>query len=257
MVPRPDGRFDVATSRGTRFDAGAVIIAGGVGSFQPRRLAVEGSDKHEGHSIHYRVKDATSFHDKDLVIFGGGDSALDWTLALIEHARSIVLVHRRAEFRGAPASVERMLSLVEEGRLDFIEGQVQSVVEQEGKLTGVRVTARDGVTRTVATDQVLVFWGLSPKLGPIAEWGLTLHRRTIAVDTHRFQTNIGHLCRRRHQRLSGQEEVNPLRLPRSGPRRLRGQRAPAPRREDSPAIHDDQPAIAEAAGRDRRGCRSQ
>ena len=190
VVARADGRFDVATSRGTRFDAGAVIVAGGVGSFQPRRLSVEGSDKHEGHAIHYRVKDAASFHDKDLVIFGGGDSALDWTLELIDRARSIVLVHRRAEFRGAPASVERMLALVEEGRLDFIEGQAQSVVEQDGKLTGVRVTARDGVTRTIATDQVLVFWGLSPKLGPIAQWGLTIHRRTIAVDTHRFQTNI-------------------------------------------------------------------
>jgi thioredoxin reductase (NADPH) len=83
-----------------------------------------------------------------------------------------------------------MMALVEEGRLDFIEGQVQSLVEQDDKLTGVRVTARDGVTRTVATDQVLVFWGLSPKLGPIAEWGLTIHRRTIAVDTHRFQTNV-------------------------------------------------------------------
>ena len=190
VTARADGRFDVATSRGTRFDAGAVIVAGGVGSFQPRRLSVEGSEKHEGHSIHYRVKDAASFHDKDLVIFGGGDSALDWTLELIERARSIVLVHRRADFRGAPASVERVMALVEEGRLDFIEGQVQSIVEQDDKLTGVRVTARDGVTRTVATDQVLVFWGLSPKLGPIAEWGLTLHRRTIAVDTHRFQTNI-------------------------------------------------------------------
>ena len=190
VTARADGRFDVATSRGTRFDAGAVIIAGGVGSFQPRRLSVEGSDRHEGHSVHYRVKDAATFHDKDLVILGGGDSALDWTIELIERARSVVLVHRRAEFRGAPASVERMLALVEEGRLDFIEGQVHSIVEQDGKLTGVRVTARDGVTRTVATDQVLVFWGLSPKLGPIAEWGLTIHRRTIAVDTHRFQTNI-------------------------------------------------------------------
>jgi thioredoxin reductase (NADPH) len=190
VTARPDGRFDVATSRGTRFDAGAVVVAGGVGSFQPRRLSVEGSERHEGRSVHYRVKDAAHFQDKDLVIFGGGDSALDWTLELIDRARSIVLVHRRAEFRGAPASVEKMLALVEEGRLDFIEGQVQSLVEQDDKLTGVRVTARDGVTRTVATDQILVFWGLSPKLGPIAEWGLTIHRRTIAVDTHRFQTNV-------------------------------------------------------------------
>jgi thioredoxin reductase (NADPH) len=136
------------------------------------------------------VKDAAQFADKDLVILGGGDSALDWTLELIDKARSIVLVHRRPEFRAAPASVARMLALRDEGRLDHIEGQVQSVVEQDGVLRGVRVTARDGVTRTVSLDQLLVFWGLHPKLGPIANWGLQLNRRTIAVDTARFQTSV-------------------------------------------------------------------
>ncbi|HUK03376.1 MAG TPA: NAD(P)/FAD-dependent oxidoreductase [Steroidobacteraceae bacterium] len=190
VTPRADGRFDVATSRGLRFDAGAVIIAGGVGSFQPRRLGVEGADKLEGASIHYRVKDAAQFADKDLVILGGGDSALDWTLELAGKARSIVLVHRRADFRAAPASVQRMHALREEGLVDFIEGQVQSLVEQDGTLKAVRVTARDGVTRTVSLDQLLVFWGLHPKLGPIANWGLALNRRTIAVDTARFQTSV-------------------------------------------------------------------
>jgi thioredoxin reductase (NADPH) len=190
VTPRPDGRFDVATSKGLRFDTGAVIIAAGVGSFQPRRVSVEGAERYEGTSIHYRVKDAAQFADKDLVILGGGDSALDWTLELIDKARSIVLVHRRPEFRAAPASVARMLALREEGRLDHIEGQVQSLVEQDGVLRGVRVTARDGVTRTVSLDQLLVFWGLHPKLGPIANWGLQLNRRTIAVDTARFQTSV-------------------------------------------------------------------
>lgn len=190
VVARTDGRFDVSTSRGLHFDAGAVIIAGGVGSFQARKLAVEGADRHEGTCLHYRVKDASAFHDKDLVILGGGDSALDWTLEFAEKARSVVLVHRRSDFRAAAASVERMNALREEGRVDFIEGQVQSIVENEGRLTAVRVTARDGVTRTVSLDQLLVFWGLSPKLGPIANWGLSLNRRTIAVDTQRFQTNI-------------------------------------------------------------------
>ena len=190
VTPRPDGRFDVATSKGLRFDTGAVIIAAGVGSFQPRRLSVDGAERLEGTSIHYRVKDAAQFADKDLVILGGGDSALDWTLELIDKARSIVLVHRRPEFRAAPASVARMLALRDEGRLDHIEGQVQSVVEQDGVLRGVRVTARDGVTRTVSLDQLLVFWGLHPKLGPIANWGLQLNRRTIAVDTARFQTSV-------------------------------------------------------------------
>jgi thioredoxin reductase (NADPH) len=187
---REDGRFDVETSRGTRFDAGAVIVAAGVGSFQSRKLIVPGADKHEGLSLHYRVKDAEAFRDKDLVILGGGDSALDWTLSFAETARSVVLIHRRADFRAAPASVERMHALRAEGRVDFLEGLVQSVVEENGTLRGVKVAARDGVTRSVSLDHLLVFWGLSPKLGPIANWGMTLQRKTIPVDTQRFQTSI-------------------------------------------------------------------
>ncbi len=187
---REDGRFDVETSRGARFDAGAVIIAGGVGSFQPRRLAVPGADAHEGTAIHYRVKDAEHFRGRDLVILGGGDSALDWTLALAETAHSVVLVHRRPEFRAAPASVERMHALREAGRIDHLEGQVQSLIEDGGALRGVRVATRDGLTRSVSLEHLLIFWGLHPKLGPIANWGLTLHRKTIPVDTARFQTNV-------------------------------------------------------------------
>ena len=187
---REDGRFDVETSRGTRFDAGAVIVAAGVGSFQPRKLSVPEAEKHEGLSLHYRVKDAEAFRDKDLVILGGGDSALDWTLSFAATARSVVLIHRRAEFRAAPASVERMYALRDEGRVDFMEGLVQSVVEDNGVLRGVRVAGRDGVTRSVSLDQLLVFWGLSPKLGPIAHWGMTLNRKTIPVDTQRFQTSV-------------------------------------------------------------------
>ncbi len=190
VTPRPDGRFDVATSRGLRFDAGAVVVAAGVGSFQPRRLAVEGAERHEGSSIHYSVKDRSRFEGKDLVILGGGDSALDWTLELVEQARSLVLIHRRSEFRAAPASVERMHALLQAGRLDLIEGQVQSLVEGDGALKAVRVCSRDGITRTVSLDQLLVFWGLHPKLGPIAEWGLELHRRTVVVDTARFRTSV-------------------------------------------------------------------
>ncbi len=187
---REDGRFDVETSRGTRFDAGAVIIAGGVGSFQPRRLTVPGAERYEGTSIHYRVRDPEQFRDKELVILGGGDSALDWTLTLVDIAASIVLIHRRPEFRAAPASVEKMFALRDEGRLDYMEGQVQSIVESDGRLTGVRVASRDGVTRTVSLEHLLVFWGLHPKLGPIANWGLQLNRKSITVDTARFQTSV-------------------------------------------------------------------
>lgn len=187
---REDGRFDVETSRGARFDAGAVIVAAGVGSFQPRRLVVPGAERLEGSHIHYRVKDAELFRDRDLVILGGGDSALDWTLSLVESARSVVLVHRRSEFRAAPASVQKMFALREAGRLDFIEGQVQSLLESEGVLQGLNVVTRDGLTRSVSAQHALAFWGLSPKLGPIANWGLALNRRTIAVDTARFQTSV-------------------------------------------------------------------
>ncbi len=190
VTPRADRRFDEVTSRGTRFDAGAVIIAGGVGSFQPRKLSVEGAERHEGTALHYRVKDTAPFVGKDLVILGGGDSALDWTLELADKAQSVVLVHRRPEFRAAPASVQRMFALRDEGRVDFLEGQVQSIVEQDGKLTAIRVATRDGLTRTLTLDHLLVFWGLHPKLGPIANWGLQLNRRTIAVDTAHFQTNV-------------------------------------------------------------------
>jgi thioredoxin reductase (NADPH) len=190
VEPRADGRFDVETSRGACFDAGSVIIAAGVGAFQSRRLALSGVAAHEGTRIHYRVKDPELFRARDLVILGGGDSALDWTLALADTARSIVLLHRRSEFRAAPASVQRLFALRDAGRLDVLEAQVHSIIETDGALHGVRVTTPDGVTRAVALEHLLVFWGLHPKLGPIAHWGLALNKRTISVDAARFQTSI-------------------------------------------------------------------
>jgi thioredoxin reductase (NADPH) len=187
---RDDGRFHVVTSRGTHFRAAAVVIAGGVGSFQPRRLAVDGAERHEGRTLHYRVRDPGLFADQDLVILGGGDSALDWTLNLVERARSVVLVHRRPEFRAAPASVARMLELRDAGRLDYLEGQVQQILEVDGQLAGASVRTADGVTRRVSAAHVLAFWGLHPKLGPIAEWNLDLNRRALRVDAEKFQTNV-------------------------------------------------------------------
>jgi thioredoxin reductase (NADPH) len=124
------------------------------------------------------------------VILGGGDSALDWTLSFAETAHSVMLIHRRAEFRAAHASVERMFALRDEHRIDFMEGLVQAIDANESGLRGIKVATRDGLTRTVSADHVLVFWGLHPKLGPIANWGLQLNKKTLAVDTHRFQTNV-------------------------------------------------------------------
>jgi thioredoxin reductase (NADPH) len=187
---RDDGRFHLRTSGGTMFDAGAVVIAAGVGSFQPRRLGLEGVDQFEGSQIHYRVKSAADFHNRKLVIFGGGDSALDWTLDLAPKAASIALVHRRSEFRGAPASSARVRQLAAEGKLRFIEGLAQSLHSEAGALKGVRVKAASGDLQLLDAEHLLVFFGLAPKLGPIAEWGLELDKRTIKVDTEKFQTNI-------------------------------------------------------------------
>jgi thioredoxin reductase (NADPH) len=191
VKPLADGKIHVATSLGTRFTAGAVVIAAGVGSFQPRRLALPGVEQFEGKSVHYRVKSANEFHGRDLVICGGGDSALDWTVALCEHARSLTLVHRRAEFRAAPATVARMRELVAAGKMQFVEGQVVALHADNHKLAGVVLKSNDGnTTLQVAADQVLAFYGLHPKLGPVAEWGLELEKKALKVNTETFQTSV-------------------------------------------------------------------
>jgi thioredoxin reductase (NADPH) len=187
---REDGRFLLRTSAGSLFDAGAVVIAAGVGSFQPRRLALEGVERFEGSQVHYRVKSAADFHNRKLVIFGGGDSALDWTLDLAPKAASIALVHRRPEFRGAPATAARVRALVAEGKLRVVEGLAQSLHSEAGALRGVQVKDVGGDLQLLDAEHLLVFFGLAPKLGPIAEWGLELDKRTIKVDTEKFQTNI-------------------------------------------------------------------
>lgn len=181
-------RFTLRTSAGTVFDAGAVIIAGGVGSFQPRRLVAEGAEAYEGRSIHYRVRRAEDFHGQRLLVLGGGDSALDWALNLAERAR-VTLVHRRAEFRAAPASVARMRELEAAGTLEFHEALVQRVLGDGTTLHGVELKLADGSLREVGCDQILAFYGLHPKLGPIAEWGLALERKALTVDTEKFQTS--------------------------------------------------------------------
>lgn len=185
-----NGRFRLVTSAGTVFDAGAVVIAAGVGSFQPRRLGVEAAEQFEGSQIHYRVKSASDFHGRKLVIFGGGDSALDWALDLAPKAASLVLVHRRAEFRGAPASAARVRELCAAGRMRFIEGLAQALQTDAGRLTGVQVKTAAGDVERLDAEHLLVFFGLAPKLGPIAEWGLDLDKRAIKVDTERFESNI-------------------------------------------------------------------
>jgi thioredoxin reductase (NADPH) len=185
-----DGRFHLATAGGTRFDAGAVVIAAGLGSFQPRRIGVEGAEPFEGATIQYRIRNAAELTGKRLVIFGGGDSALDWTLELAARAASLDLVHRRAEFRAAPASVMRMRELVAAGRMRLFEALPHSLIVADGALRGINIRAADGAVQPLTADRLLVFFGLHPKLGPVAEWGLALEKKALRVDPEKFQTSM-------------------------------------------------------------------
>jgi thioredoxin reductase (NADPH) len=184
-----DRTFLLRTARDTRFHARTVVIAGGLGSFQPRKLGVEGCEPFEGRHVHYKVKSAADFTGKRLVIFGGGDSALDWTLEFAGKARSVTLVHRRPEFRAAPASVAKMQDLTAHGSMRYVEAIAHSLMIEAEVFHGVRVKKTDGQIEELPCDHVLTFFGLHPKLG-LAEWGLGIDKRAIHVDTEKFQTNI-------------------------------------------------------------------
>ncbi|MES2632767.1 MAG: NAD(P)/FAD-dependent oxidoreductase [Pseudomonadota bacterium] len=189
-----DGRFLLVTSKAKRFLARTIFIAAGVGAFQPRKVMVEGAERFEGSQIFYAVKDPAKFAGKDLVVLGGGDSALDWALLFAQpgpnRARSLTLVHRRNGFQAAPASVAKMRELCAAQQMNFVVGQVTAFDERDGRLTGVQVTASDATTQVVPLDALLVFYGLSPKLGPIADWGLDIERKQVKVDTEKFCTSI-------------------------------------------------------------------
>jgi thioredoxin reductase (NADPH) len=191
---REDGRFFVETSKGTRFLTKTIFIAAGVGAFQPKLLRVEGLDAYNDTQLHYRVRDPSLFKDKNLLVVGGGDSALDWALNFAQDgankAESVILLHRRDGFRAAPASVAKVRELCEAYEMQLIIGQVTGIEEKNGLLTGAKVTGGDGVTRVVPLDMMLVFFGLSPKLGPIAHWGLDIERKQLKVDTEKFSTNV-------------------------------------------------------------------
>jgi thioredoxin reductase (NADPH) len=191
---RDDGRFDVETSRDTRLIAKTIFIAGGVGSFQPRTLKVEGLDKHRDSQLFYRVRDPAQFAGKRLVIAGGGDSALDWALNFVSEgpnrAGSVTLVHRRDGFRAAPANVARMHELCAAGKMQFQIGEVTAFEESNGALSAVTVSHAGQPVATLPCDALLAFFGLSPRLGPIANWGFNIERRQIVVDTERFETNV-------------------------------------------------------------------
>jgi thioredoxin reductase (NADPH) len=191
---REDGRFDLETDKGTRFIAKTVFIAAGAGAFEPRALALEGIPKYRDTQVFYSVKKPAEFAGKHIVVFGGGDSALDWTLNFAQDgpnkAASVTLVHRRDGFKAAPASIAKMRELCDAGRMRFVVGQATGFDETNGRLTGVKITAPDDTVHDLAADALLVFFGLSPRLGPVANWGLDIERRQLKVDTEKFSTSV-------------------------------------------------------------------
>jgi thioredoxin reductase (NADPH) len=188
-LDRLDGGFRLVTDTGTVFECKVVVIAAGGGSFTPKRPPLPGIEAYEGTSVFYSVRKMDAFKDKDVLIVGGGDSALDWTLNLQPVAKSLTLLHRRSEFRAAPASVAKMLELVESGDIAFKLGQVTELHGDEGKLTSVTVKGSDGATFEQPLEVMLPFFGLTMKLGPVADWGLNLEENLIPVDTAKFETS--------------------------------------------------------------------
>ena len=197
---RPEGGWLVRTDRGTEIAAPVVVIAAGPGSFQPKRPKIAGIEAFEDRSVFYAVRDKEKFRDKEIVVAGGGDSALDWTLALQPLAGRLTLVHHREGFRAASHSVSQMKALAEDGKIDFLIGKIAELNGSEGRLQSVEIALKDGGTRKVACEALLPFFGLTMKLGPLAEFGLNLHENRIPVDTEKFETDrrglfaIGDIC---------------------------------------------------------------
>ena len=188
-LERLDRGFRLTTDGGTNLDCKILVIAAGGGSFAPKRPPLPGIERYEGTSVFYSVRKMENFKDRDVLIVGGGDSALDWTLNLQPVAKSLTLLHRRAEFRAAPASVQKMLDLVESGDISFKLGQVTELHGEGGKLTSVTVKGADGATFEQPTEVMMPFFGLTMKLGPVADWGLNLQENLIPVDTAKFETS--------------------------------------------------------------------
>jgi thioredoxin reductase (NADPH) len=184
-----DPVFRVTTDGGKVFEAKAVVIAAGGGSFQPKRPPIAGIEPYENKSVHYAVRKMDAFRDKNLLIVGGGDSALDWTLNLQPVAKRLTLVHRRDDFRGAPASVSKMRALVAAGAMDLKIGQVSGLEGADGQLTAASIKGADGAISRVEVDAMLPFFGLTMKLGPVANWGFDLEDELIPVDTSTFETS--------------------------------------------------------------------
>lgn len=186
---RDDGRWQITTDQGLTLHAPVIVIAAGGGSFTPKRPPIPGIDAYEGVSVFYAVRQMERFRGKQLVIAGGGDSALDWCLNLQPIASHITLIHRRDDFRAAPDSVRKMRELVADGKMDLKIGQIAALHGADGELTSISMAAADGGETSLPCNCLLAFFGLTMKLGPVANFGLHLHENLIPVDTEKFQTS--------------------------------------------------------------------
>ena len=185
-----DSDFELRTDGGLVFRSKVIVVAAGGGSFQPKKPPIPGIDAYEGTSVFYSIKKMEAFRGKDILIVGGGDSALDWTLNLHPLANSMTLLHRRDDFRAAPDSVNKMRELVAQGKMQFKLGQVTGLTGEGGVLASVQVKGNDGAPFTIEANTILPFFGLTMKLGPVADWGLNLHENLIPVDTAKFESSV-------------------------------------------------------------------
>ena len=198
-IKKVEKRWFIKTNKGTEFEASSIIIAAGVGSFEPRKFPTKQIEKYEGKQILYSIKDKTVFKDKTIAIFGGGDSALDWAIEL-SNTSKVVLIHRRDEFRGMQASIDKVNQLKSEGKIEIHTKYQLDSIKGKDKIESINIKHDDETIKEIKTDYILGFFGLIMKLGPISEWGLNLDKKTVPVNTENFETNkegifaIGDIC---------------------------------------------------------------
>lgn len=185
-----DGQFRLTTSRGTVITGKTVFLAGGLGCFEPRKPSIEGLASYEDNGVEYIIKDPEFYRGKRVIIGGGGDSALDWTIVLADIAKEVTMIHRSAQFRAAPDSVAKAHALADAGKITLITDAQVTGLHGEGALHHVTITNNDGATRDIKVDHFVPLFGLSPKLGPIAQWGLALDKNAVTVDPLTFQTSV-------------------------------------------------------------------
>ena len=190
LEKQEDGSFNIITSDRTQIHCKVVVIAGGLGCFEPRKPDIENLELFEGKGVSYMVKDPEVYRDKKIVLAGGGDSALDWTIFLANIAKEVTLVHRGDTFRGAPDSAEKVFQLAEMGKINLILSSHLTKINGNGHLKEINIVGKNKEENVLEADYLIPLFGLSPKLGPIADWGLTIDKSAIAVNTEDYSTNV-------------------------------------------------------------------